>query len=97
MQKNGKRHCFVDMFFVGLRPVDDLTSEERKAFQDNLKKYEANAKSLAEKLANFNDKTLVFAEIFARFHREYSDTSNNEWNVAFYKVATFDVLKLKRK
>ena len=99
-----KRHCFVDMFFVGIRYFDNLTLKEQKEVMQNLLKYE----ELYEKKQNQEDgggdptyfnkiiRKMIFAEIFARFHRDYSriDT-HNEWNVSFYKVATFDIIKIK--
>lgn len=36
---------------------------------------------------------LLFAEIFARFHREYTPHSIPEWTIAFFKVTRFEVLR----
>ncbi|KAJ2946936.1 hypothetical protein O0L34_g16280 [Tuta absoluta] len=36
---------------------------------------------------------LIFAEIFARFHREYTPHSIPEWTIAYFKVTRFEVLR----
>lgn len=46
-----------------------------------------------------NYEKLVFAEMFARFHCNYSlqqaDKSEQQWNVDFFKVSEFDILYYK--
>ncbi|RVE42025.1 hypothetical protein evm_013329 [Chilo suppressalis] len=36
---------------------------------------------------------LIFTEIFARFHREYTPHSIPEWTIAFFKVTRFEILR----
>ncbi|XP_047020095.1 m-AAA protease-interacting protein 1, mitochondrial isoform X2 [Helicoverpa zea] len=36
---------------------------------------------------------LIFTEIFARFHREYTPHSIPEWTIAYFKVTRFEVLR----
>lgn len=46
-----------------------------------------------------NYEKLVFAEMFARFHCNYSlkqpETTEPQWNVDFFKVSEFDILYYK--
>ncbi|XP_047514776.1 m-AAA protease-interacting protein 1, mitochondrial [Pieris napi] len=49
---------------------------------------------LALKWAPINNiDALIFTEIFARFHREYTPNSIPEWTIAFFKVTRFEVLR----
>lgn len=36
---------------------------------------------------------LIFAEIFTRFHREYTPHCIPEWTIAYFKVTRFEVLR----
>ncbi|XP_053602967.1 m-AAA protease-interacting protein 1, mitochondrial-like [Plodia interpunctella] len=38
---------------------------------------------------------LIFTEIFARFHREYTPHCIPEWTIAYFKVTRFEVLRQK--
>lgn len=82
-----RRHCFIDMFAVGLRRASDMSAEDRAEFWQHLQKFDPTVWSSKAEPA-------VFAEMFVRFHREYSERATNEWNIAYYKVASFDVLSL---
>lgn len=49
---------------------------------------------LALKWAPINNiEALIFTEIFARFHREYTPHSIPEWTIAYFKVTRFEVLR----
>lgn len=49
---------------------------------------------LALKWAPINSiDALIFTEIFARFHREYTPHSIPEWTIAYFKVTRFEVLR----
>lgn len=51
---------------------------------------------LALKWAPINSiNSLIFTEIFARFHREYTPHSIPEWTIAYFKVTRFEVLRRK--
>lgn len=83
------------MFFVGLRRIDDLAEpgEVRQLVQQYRRQLELAGNDISE---DFDpNKAAVFAELFVRFHKEYSEMSNEEWNIAFYKVASFNLLHLK--
>lgn len=82
-----RRHCFVDMFAVGLRRASDMSPAERSDFWRHWQRYDRTVSDATMEPA-------VFAEMFVRFHREYSESSPDEWNIAYYKVASFDVLAL---
>lgn len=83
------------MFFVGLRRIDDLAEagEVRQLVQQYRRQLELAGKNVSEEFDP--NKAAVFAELFVRFHKEYSEMSSQEWNIAFYKVASFDLLRLK--
>ncbi|XP_022816081.1 m-AAA protease-interacting protein 1, mitochondrial-like [Spodoptera litura] len=49
---------------------------------------------LALKWAPINSiEALIFTEIFARFHREYTPHCIPEWTIAYFKVTRFEVLR----
>ncbi|XP_050342320.1 m-AAA protease-interacting protein 1, mitochondrial-like isoform X2 [Nymphalis io] len=49
---------------------------------------------LALKWAPINSiEALLFAEIFARFHREYTPHCIPEWTIAYFKVTRFEILR----
>ncbi|CAK1553651.1 unnamed protein product [Leptosia nina] len=49
---------------------------------------------LALKWAPINNiDALIFTEIFARFHREYTPNCIPEWTIAYFKVTRFEVLR----
>ncbi|KAI8428829.1 hypothetical protein MSG28_007484 [Choristoneura fumiferana] len=51
---------------------------------------------LALKWAPINSiDALIFTEIFARFHREYTPHCIPEWTIAYFKVTRFEVLRRK--
>ncbi|XP_049866239.1 m-AAA protease-interacting protein 1, mitochondrial-like [Pectinophora gossypiella] len=53
---------------------------------------------LALKWAPINSiDSLIFAEIFARFHREYTPHCIPEWTIAYFKVTRFEVLRRQQK
>lgn len=90
-----RRHCFIDMFFVGLRRINDVADagEIRQLVQQYRRQLELAGNDVSEDFDANN--AAVFAELFVRFHKEYSERSTHEWNIAFYKVASFDLLRLK--
>lgn len=90
-----RRHCFIDMFFVGLRRIDDLAEagEVRQLVQQYRRQLEMTGHDVSEEF-DVNE-AAVFAEIYVRFHKEYSEMSSQQWNIAFYKVASFDLLHIK--
>uniref|UniRef100_W8B092 Uncharacterized protein n=2 Tax=Ceratitis capitata TaxID=7213 RepID=W8B092_CERCA len=95
----GRRYCFVDMLFVGMRNTKDFDSpEELVEINDVLRKLDTDMRTPVEVLSVPH--RIVFAEIFMRFRRDYTQNGENEtndgndkeWSVSFYKILTFDVL-----
>ncbi|XP_011213224.3 uncharacterized protein LOC105233001 [Bactrocera dorsalis] len=95
----GRRYCFIDMLFVGMRNTKDFDSaEELVEINDVLRKLDQDLRTPIE--VTSVPHRIVFAEIFMRFRRDYTrqtkDSSNNvrdpDWSVSFYKILTFDVL-----
>lgn len=82
------------MFFVALRPVEDLNVAENPDFMQNLQLFEAKENRNWSAREHKNKSKLLFAEIYVRFHKEYSLESTKSWDIAYFKVATFDVLYL---
>lgn len=84
-----RRHCFIDMFSVGLRRAADMAPTDRAAFWQQLLRYDQSKWN-----ASATGEPAVFAEMFVRFHRDYSADRSDDWNIAYYKVVSFDVLSL---
>lgn len=90
------------MFFVALRRIENLTPDERPDFLKNLHLFETQERQLQDRYNRRerpeqyirSPSKLLFAEIYVRFHKEYSSESTNEWDIAYYKVASFDVLHM---
>ncbi|KAM7356814.1 uncharacterized protein ACRADG_002423 isoform 2-T2 [Cochliomyia hominivorax] len=103
-QNQGRRYCFIDMLFVGLRNTKDYESaEEAVEVKNILQKLDSDLQTPYEVLAVPH--RIVFAEIFMRFRRDYTENlylttdlvNNRDWSVAFYKILTFDVLNFDPK
>ncbi|XP_065360793.1 uncharacterized protein LOC135954534 [Calliphora vicina] len=99
-QNYDRRYCFIDMLFVGLRNTKDFDSiEETVEISDILRKLDLDLKTPYEVLSVPH--RIVFAEIFIRFRRNYSenpaDVVDPDWSVSFYKILTFDVLNYNPK
>ncbi|XP_011195696.2 uncharacterized protein LOC105220861 [Zeugodacus cucurbitae] len=95
----GRRYCFIDMLFVGMRNTKDFDSpEELVEINDVLRKLDQDLRTPIE--VTSVPHRIVFAEIFMRFRRDYTRQTDNEsnnvrdrdWSVSFYKILTFDVL-----
>lgn len=82
------------MFMVGLRRVDGMQDAEKEIFMHNLRLHQLKQQTLSQ--TDGDDITkLLFAEMYVRFHKEYIPSQSNDWNIAYFKVATFDVIKSK--
>ncbi|XP_053956103.1 uncharacterized protein LOC128861751 [Anastrepha ludens] len=105
IRKNfGRRYCFIDMLFVGLRNTKDFEStEELVEINEVLRKLDTDMRTPMEVMAVPH--RIVFAEIFMRFRRDYTPPTDNpsnnvrdkDWSVSFYKILTFDVLNYSPK
>lgn len=82
------------MFMVGLRRVDGMLNAEKEIFMQNLRLHQVRQETLLETGGDDNTK-LLFAEMYVRFHKEYIPAHTNDWNIAYFKVATFDVIQPK--
>lgn len=82
------------MFMVGLRRVDGFTEAEKDNFMRNLKLHQIRNETNSQSNEDGNGR-LLFAEMYVRFHKEYIPSHTNDWNIAYFKVATFDILKSK--
>ena len=107
----GRKYCFIDMLFVGLRNTKDFDSpDEAVEINEILRKLDADLKTPFEVMSVPH--RIVFAEIFIRFRRDYTQVNaqNNmsaartnqmendkDWSVSFYKILTFDVLNYDPK
>ncbi|XP_045446560.1 m-AAA protease-interacting protein 1, mitochondrial-like [Melitaea cinxia] len=82
---------------IALKRDDIQISSPRKVYFIKIgdKKFcDVDMAFLALKWATINSiEMLLFAEIFARFHREYTPHSIPEWTIAFFKVTRFEVLR----
>lgn len=97
------------MLFVGLRNIRDFESpEEAIEVKDILRKLDADLKTPVWVMAVPH--RIVFAEIFIRFRRNYTEhyehnspvrtyhmDNDKDWSVSFYKILTFDVLNFDPK
>ncbi|KAI8126169.1 hypothetical protein FF38_09192 [Lucilia cuprina] len=96
----GRRYCFIDMWFVGMRNTKDFDSaEETVEINEILRKLDTDLKTPYEVLTVPH--RIIFAEIFIRFRRDYTpnlnETNDQDWSVSFYKILTFDVLNYDNK
>ncbi|KOB73374.1 Uncharacterized protein OBRU01_10857, partial [Operophtera brumata] len=82
---------------LALKRDDIQISSPRKVYFIRIgdKKYcDVDMAFLALKWAPINSiEALIFTEIFARFHREYTPHCIPEWTIAYFKVTRFEVLK----
>ncbi|XP_047986158.1 uncharacterized protein LOC125226274 [Leguminivora glycinivorella] len=82
---------------LALRPSDIQISAPRKVYFIRIadKKYcDVDMAFLALKWVPINHfDALIFAEVFARFHREYTPHCIPEWTIAYFKVTRFQVLR----
>ncbi|XP_073837410.1 uncharacterized protein [Musca autumnalis] len=99
----GRKYCFIDMMFVGLRNTKDFdTIEELVEVNRILQSLDADRR-LSEEVISAPHR-IVFAEIFIRFRRDCSANSaeyyrqhpsryanDKDWAVGFYKILSFDV------
>lgn len=89
---NPKKYCVIDMFTAGLRDLEDADDSEKSEILKNYMKF-AQLKKGNEKLLDPNLQKFIYAQIMIRFQRNYSDRNGN-WDIAFYKVDTFEILTL---
>ncbi|XP_037875022.2 m-AAA protease-interacting protein 1, mitochondrial [Bombyx mori] len=82
---------------LALKHEDIQISSPRKVYFIRIadKKYcDVDMAFLALKWVPINSvNVLLFTEIFARFHREYTPNCIPEWTIAYFKVTRFEVLK----
>lgn len=86
-----KKYCVIDMFTAGLRDLEDADDLERNQLMKSYMKFALLKKN--EKLLDPNLQKFIYAQIMIRFQRNYSDF-NGAWDIAFYKVDTFEILTL---
>ncbi|XP_061395337.1 uncharacterized protein LOC133330956 [Musca vetustissima] len=100
----GRKYCFIDMMFVGLRNTKDFDSiEELVEVNRILQSLDAEVRITQEETITAPHR-IVFAEIFIRFRRDCSADSDSyyshhsqryandkDWAVGFYKILSFDV------
>lgn len=86
---------------LALKNDDIQISSPRKVYFIRIadKKYcDVDMAFLALKWAPINSiEALIFTEIFARFHREYTPHCIPEWTIAYFKVTRFEVLRRKSR
>lgn len=100
--KIGRKYCFIDMMFVGLRNTKDFDSiEELVEVNRILQSLDADLRLTQEVISTPH--RIIFAEIFIRFRRDCSENSleyyqhpsrfanEKDWAVGFYKILSFDV------
>ncbi|XP_019893934.2 uncharacterized protein LOC101894722 isoform X1 [Musca domestica] len=99
----GRKYCFIDMMFVGLRNTKDFDSiEELVEVNRILQSLDADLRLTQEVISTPH--RIIFAEIFIRFRRDCSENSleyyhqhpsrfanEKDWAVGFYKILSFDV------
>ncbi|XP_032511251.2 m-AAA protease-interacting protein 1, mitochondrial [Danaus plexippus] len=82
---------------LALKKEDIQISSPRKVYFIRIadKKFcDVDMAFLALKWAPINNiDALIFTEIFARFHREYTPHCIPEWTIAYFKVTRFEVLR----
>ncbi|XP_045493618.1 m-AAA protease-interacting protein 1, mitochondrial [Colias croceus] len=82
---------------LALKHEDIQISSPRKVYFIRIadKKFcDVDMAFLALKWAPINNiEALIFTEIFARFHREYTPNCIPEWTIAYFKVTRFEVLR----
>ncbi|XP_037931093.1 uncharacterized protein LOC119668072 [Teleopsis dalmanni] len=99
----GHKFCFIDMLFVGLRNTKDFGSaEEVVEVKEVLRKLDADMHTPQD--IQSVPHRIVFAEIFMRFRRDYTETAltqhetrKDDWSVSFYKILSFDILNYDPK
>ncbi|KAJ0179946.1 hypothetical protein K1T71_004537 [Dendrolimus kikuchii] len=86
---------------LALKHEDIQISSPRKVYFIKIaeKKFcDVDMAFLALKWAPINSiDALIFAEVFARFHREYTPHCIPEWTIAYFKVTRFEVLRHQAK
>lgn len=87
-----EKYCVIDMFTAGLRDLEDSDGFEKDEMLKNYVRF-ALLKNKNEKLLDRNLQKFIYAQIMIRFQRNYSDL-NGTWDIAFYKVDTFEILTL---
>lgn len=94
-KKDDVSHLFIDMFFAMLRSVNSMNAASSDKFMSNFAKIEHSIRADGKiKIPEDSEmRKLVLAEIFTRFHRDYS--KKPEWKIEFYKVAKLKILYSK--
>lgn len=95
----GRRHCLIDMFMVGVRRLNGLSVPDRLEFIENLRSYNLrNNDGRMQQQEGLNEsfsEKILFTEMYIRFHKEYIPSRDNDWNISYFKVATFKILSMK--
>ncbi|XP_058976699.1 uncharacterized protein LOC131801775 [Musca domestica] len=105
----GRKYCFIDMMFVGLRNTKDFDSIEELVEVNRILQFlDADLRLTQEVISTPH--RIIFAEIFIRFRRDCSENSleyyhqhpsrfahEKDWAVGFYKILSFDVFHFNPK
>lgn len=94
VERNHDPHIFIDMFFAMIRSVKSM-EEVEKALVD-LQTIEEGLKTERKLNIPENDRAnrLILAEIFTRFHRDYS--KEPDWDIEFFKIAKLKIIYSKK-
>ncbi|XP_063698050.1 uncharacterized protein LOC134828987 [Culicoides brevitarsis] len=105
VDKDGAHHIFIDMFFAMMRPVDCMVANSNssllldiKKIEDSLRQDRDSSRAIPASTEDTEDqRRLILAEIFTRFHREYPEGKENvpNWDIEFYKVAKMKIIYAK--
>lgn len=72
-----------------MRNIKDFrTPDEVREIIENVRKFDTTRSTEKQNQPN----RIIFAEIYTRFYREYTEGVPPEWSIAFYKITSFDVL-----
>lgn len=85
---------FIDVFFALLRSLDSMSAKTGGSVRLDVAKIEDSLKLQGNSSIpdDIEAKRLILAEIFTRFHRDYSKNKQPEWNIEFYKVAKLKII-----
>lgn len=95
VERNRDSHLFIDVFFSMLRTVQSMAVDNQV-----LKDLETIEKVIREgggtRIPEMTEaQRIILAEIYARFHRDYSKEA--EWNIEFFKVKRVKIIYSKHK
>lgn len=91
--------CYIDAFVVFTRFVAELKSDPQYKLDDQISESLHRYKKLFTKKDNNKTKEsskreIIFTEMIVRFQREFNVKRSSDWNVAKFKVVTFEILSV---